>query len=180
MRHLWGFTRVTFSSGRLVVKVRVELIQSSYLPWWASSASRYVQSQNGLQGYRQMVHCTGPAGAVRLAAPLPIFISCLAALRNPEMRNGVGAWEVPVSQGGECNSKKHSGYRGGQIRARGDKRMGWESMPTRWLSLDLAGWWWWLFSSLPGWLMGWGPFPYVSLSCPHPHNNHLCFESNSN
>lgn len=38
------------------------------------------------------------------------------------MRNGVGAWEVPVSQGGECTSKNHSGYRGGQIRARGDKR----------------------------------------------------------
>lgn len=97
------------------------------------------------------------------------------------MRNGVGAWEVPVSQGGECTSKNHSSYRGGQIRARGDKRWVEKACPQGgfhliWLAGDgdyshlyLAGLW-----------GEGGPFPYVSLSCPHPHNNHLCFESNSN
>lgn len=99
-------------------------IQSSYLPWWASSAPGCVQSQNGLQGYRQMVHCTGPAGTVETGSATAHF-SHLAwlALRNPEMGNGVGAWEVPVSQCGECNSKNHSGYRGGQIRVTRDKRV---------------------------------------------------------
>lgn len=73
-------------------------IQSSYLPWWASSAPGYVQSQNGLQGYRQMVHCTEPEGAVETGSAtvhFHILPGCSQESRDVEWCWGVGGASLP-------------------------------------------------------------------------------------